>query len=85
MLWFMRRPAIKRLQQKSTEIGTPHFRAYAKNSLLKQNSFARRFGRTILYYAYLTLLASIVVTTVFRICLAIYESGALSAGENLVR
>lgn len=78
MLWFMRRPWMKRLQRASTRIFGEARQAKAVASLQRQNAFARRYGLPLITIALNLMLASILVTTAYLILLNLGESGALT-------
>lgn len=77
MLWFMRRPWMKRLQRNSTKWFGPDREARAWESLKKQNAFALRYGLKILTFAINLLLASALITGSYLLLGYLRESGAL--------
>ncbi len=78
MLWFMRRPWMKRLQRASTKWFGPEREAKAWESLKRQNAFALRYGLRILTFAINLLLASILITGSFYLLGYLRDSGALT-------
>jgi hypothetical protein len=83
MLWLMRRPWMKRLQNRSTTIFGPKREVKMRASLHRQNAIARRWGLTLITLMMNLLLASIVITLVYTTALGMYESGLLK-GPNPV-
>jgi len=77
MLWFMRRPWMKRLQRNSTKWFGPSRESKALESLRRQNAFALRYGLTILTFAMNLLLASILITGSFFLLQYLSDTGAL--------
>lgn len=83
MLWYMRRPGIKRLQRLAMSWGSPARQAASRKSILGQNRIARRFGLPILTFTFNLLLASIILTGIFQLCLWMFDSGVLTMPDNL--
>lgn len=77
MLWFMRRPWMKRLQRASTRIFGPAREARARESLKRQNAFALRYGLRILTVAVMVLLASALITGSYLLLGYLNENGVL--------
>jgi hypothetical protein len=85
MLWLMRRPWMKDLQRRSSHLFTDRYRPKARESLVRQNRFARRYGLTLLTLSMTLLLASVAITVTYFIAMSMYESGYLTAPEALNR
>lgn len=82
MLWFMRRPWMKRLQRASLK--------WFKNpkvveSMKGQNRLARKYGLGTITVAINVLFASFLVTGSYLLAIRLYESGALNGPQALNR
>lgn len=62
-----------------------HKREGVRNSMIKQNRWARRVGRTLLTFALNMLLASIIITTTYFMILGLYEQGYFEPSEAMKR
>ncbi|MCC7433842.1 MAG: hypothetical protein IT363_04095 [Methanoregulaceae archaeon] len=78
MLWLMRRPWMKRLQRASLRLLGEKRRARARDSMRRQNAFARKFGLPLLVFTINLLLASMIITLSYFALIHLSESGALS-------
>jgi len=77
MLWLMRRPATKALRRQLLARFPAHRRDRISESWIRQDRFARRIGRRLLYWSFLALLASIAVTTTYLGALWLIERDML--------
>lgn len=85
MLWFMRRPIMKHLRRSSWErLRSPH-RERVRDSVLRQDRFARRYGLSILRWILNGVLAVLMVGATLWIALRLFETGALTAPDELRR
>lgn len=82
MLWFMRRPWMKRLQRASRNLFPANKRDQAWRSMVRQNRWARKVGLPMLTVAVNLLLASLVLTTTYFVVLGMYESGTFTAPDS---
>ncbi len=78
MLWLMRRPWMKRLQQVSQNLFPEPKRSEIRSSWNRQNRWARRVGLPLLTVSMNLLLASILLTTAYFLVLGLYEGGFLA-------
>jgi len=83
MLWTMRRPWMKRLQTASLNLFRGERRERARESLIRQNRWARRTGLTLLTFSFNMLLASMILTGSYFLILNLYESGLLAPTEAM--
>lgn len=83
LLWTMRRPWMKRLQRAATSLVPAERRDRMRQSVIKQNKWARRYGFTLLAVSLNMLLASAIVTSTYFLVLGLYESGALSVPDSM--
>lgn len=83
MLWLMRRPWMKRLQRSSTKLFPASMQDKARRSMIRQNRFARRIGLPMLTVSMNLFLASIILTGTYFAVLNLYESGTLSATDEM--
>lgn len=77
MLWLMRRGWIKRLQRMSYSWGSPARQAKMKAAFIRQNQFARRWGRPMLTALLTFLLLWTVVLYAFSYATTLLNSGVL--------
>jgi hypothetical protein len=85
MLYFMRRPWMKRLQRRwlqSVE-GEPHKRF--PDSFIKQNRFARRVGLRLLSFTITMFLASVFITGAYYLALYMQEGGYFNPPQRVAR
>ena len=68
-LWFMRRPWMKRLQRGAMGLVPPPRRPRARDSFIRQNRFARRYGLITLTVSLNLLFASVLLTVCFQFAL----------------
>ncbi len=78
MLWLMRRRWMKTLQRKSIELFPRKMRANARESMARQNRFARRIGLPMLTFMMNLVVGSILITACFLTALHLFESGFLT-------
>ncbi|QYK54086.1 MAG: hypothetical protein KF824_04120 [Fimbriimonadaceae bacterium] len=50
MLWYMRRPFIRRLQRAAINLAKPEKREQARQTMIKQEKFARRIGLPLITF-----------------------------------
>lgn len=77
MLWYLRRPAVKRLRRNWVIVLPPRMREGAWQAIVRQDRFARRFGLAALTAAFTLLVGSMVLTVSFLIVIKLYESGII--------
>jgi len=82
MLWFMRRPWMKRLQRHFFAPSLNGRVRQASESFKRQNRWARRWGLRMLTVSMNVLIASVLLTVIFETTLQLYESGALAVPEK---
>lgn len=75
MLWLMRRGWMRRLQRASLKLFPSAKREAIRDSMIRQDRFARRWGLTILQYSILVFLYSVVFTLLFFGLLELIEQG----------
>ena len=75
MLYFMRRPWIKRLQHRWLRAVPDDPYLHFPESYIKQNRFARRWGLPLLRLSYNLFLASVFITCAYFIAVSMYENG----------
>jgi hypothetical protein len=74
----MRRPWMKALQRSSTSFMARRFGRRARESMIRQNRFARRYGLPMLTVSITLLLASVAITATYFAALSLYDSGYLT-------
>lgn len=77
MLWLMRRRWMRRLQNASINLWPKRIRPRMRESYLRQNQFARRYGLKVLRFSIFLLLASLALTLTLIIVLRLYDEGFL--------
>jgi hypothetical protein len=83
MLWFMRRPPIKRLRRSSVLLVPSRCRERAWRSVVRQDRFARRWGLLTLTLMFNLLLASTLVSGSIVAATALYEAGVFTPPVEL--
>lgn len=78
MLWFMRRPLMKRLRRSSVSVFPVPYRERAWRSLVRQDRLARRWGLPVLTLMFTLLLASLLVSGSIVATTTLYEAGAFT-------
>jgi hypothetical protein len=78
MLWLMRRPWMKRLQRASMRWAGSDRESRLRQSLIRQNAFARHVGLWVLTFSINLLLGSIVVIGAFAAAIELRDSGLLT-------
>ncbi|MBL8047851.1 MAG: hypothetical protein JNJ45_04135 [Chthonomonas sp.] len=79
MLWFMRRPLMKRLQRASYSWGSPDRQRKMKAAFIRQNQFARRWGRPMLTGLFTFLAVWFLILIAFVFATDLRESGVLES------
>ena len=83
ILWLMRRPWMKRLQHRwLTHIVRERKRAKAREDVLRQNRFARKWGLKGLTVIMNFVLASLIFTLVYLISVNLYEAGVFEGPKK---
>lgn len=82
MLWFMRRPWMKRLQLASTRWRGPEHERAMRDSLARQNAFARKIGLTIVTISINLLVGSVMILGAISAAMELRDSGLLSVPER---
>lgn len=62
MLWYMRRPFIRRLQRAAINLAKPEKREKARQAMIKQEKFARRIGLPLITFVVRFFFLSVVLT-----------------------
>ncbi len=83
MLWFMRRPRIKRMRRRSWEMWQEPMRSRVRNHVVGQDRWALKHGLKIVNAITSFLLGCILVYTVMAISLWLIESGALTMPDAI--
>jgi len=83
LLWTMRRPWMKRLQRASGNLFPAARQDRFRQSVVKQNRWARRYGFALLTFSLNLFLASVIVTGTYFLVLGLYESGQLSMPDSM--
>ena len=78
MLWLMRRHWMRALQQGSMKLVPASRRANARESLVRQNRFARKHGVPLLTFMFKLLLASFVFTACYFAALWFLATGGIN-------
>lgn len=74
----MRRRWMRRLQDASIDMWPKRMRPRMRESYLRQNRFARRYGLRVLRFSIFLLLASLALTLTLIIVLRLYDAGYLN-------
>lgn len=82
MLWLMRRPWIKRLQRASYSWGSEARQAKMRRAFIRQNQFARRYGRPMLRWMFSLLLAWSLIVFAFLFATNLQSSGVIEEVSN---
>ena len=83
MLWFMRRPRIKRMRRRIWERWPEPRRTRIKDSIQGQDRWALRYGRRIVTVLVAFALGSLLVFSTYYLALWLVESGALTMPPHL--
>lgn len=83
MLWFMRRPWMKRLQTASTRWRGPKHEKEMRDSLTRQNAFARKIGLVVVTMAINLLVGSVMILGAIASALELRDSGLLTSPEQI--
>lgn len=81
MLWFMRRPAIRRLQRGHVLLFPKGAREEAWRRFRAQERFARRHGLTLLRWTMVLALSLFVMSLAYLFVMRLVESGAFELAE----
>jgi len=83
MLYFMRRPWMKRLQRRWLRPveGKPYKRF--PESFVRQNRFARRFGLTLLTLTINLFLASVIITGFYYFAMFMWDGGYFTPPQRI--
>jgi hypothetical protein len=79
----MRRRWIKHLQRASANWMPASRRERARNSMIKQNRWARRAGLPLLTFSITLLLASMIVTGSYFLILGLNDAGYLEPSDSM--
>jgi hypothetical protein len=83
MLYFMRRPFIKRLQRRwLREVPGEPYKRFPK-AFVRQNRFARRFGLHLLTFTFNLFLVSVFITFAYQAATSMLESGFFQPPERV--
>ncbi len=82
LLWFMRRPTIKRWRRDAPSIFPSKMRERIWRSIVHQDQLARRYGLTMLTVTFTLLMLAVLITLSYLSVLALVDSGALSRPET---
>lgn len=82
MLWFMRRPWMKRLQLASTRWRGPKHEKAMLHSLARQNAFARKIGLPVVTMAINLLVGSVMILGAIASAMELRDSGLLTYPER---
>lgn len=82
MLWWMRRPFVRRLRRQSLALVPTPMRERVRRSMGRQDRFALRVGLRWLEWAFALLLLSVLTTGAFLTVLRLQDAGALSVPER---
>lgn len=63
MLWYMRRPFMRRMQRAAINLYRPEKREKARLTMIKQEKFARRIGLPVLRFVLKFFVLSVVIST----------------------
>ncbi|MFQ3677976.1 MAG: hypothetical protein SNJ74_08535 [Fimbriimonadaceae bacterium] len=78
MLWFMRRPPVKRFRRGFVRFLPESRRAGAWESVRRQDRFARRYGLTVLTISLGISIAIVFFGIAYSLALELYNRGQLS-------
>lgn len=78
LVWYMRRPPIKRMRRNVTGLMPGKFGERARQSLSRQDRFARRYGITMLTWSLNLLFASLFITGTYVLVTTASENGWLT-------
>lgn len=78
MLWFLRRPRIRRLRRRTFGFDSAAGKERRRESVLKQEALARRYGLQIVRVSLVALILSVALTGVWYIVLWMYGQGMLN-------
>lgn len=83
MLWFMRRPWMKRLQRWSWQIQPESRREKARLSLQRQNLFALKYGLRLLRLTVMLFFGSVMLTLSYLAVLELQQAGAFEVPREV--
>lgn len=84
MLWFIRRPKIRRLQRMGLNLVPESRRERARQNTRRQEQWARRYGLTILTWSFTFLLYVVVATLAYLTVLRIISEGWIDIARQSV-
>ena len=79
MLWYLRRPRVKRMRRNWVVVLPPRMREGAWRAIVRQDRVARRHGLAALTGAFTLLLVSMVLTMSLLVVIQLYEGGYVGA------
>jgi hypothetical protein len=85
MLWFMRRPLIKRMRRNAPNLLPERKRAAAWENIKAQDRWAMKHGQSMIRFSLNVFFASCFVTAVYMALLRAQEIGLLREASNQVR
>lgn len=82
MLWYMRRPMIRRMQRAAPRLLPERMRPRAREKYLAQERWARRYGLRVIHSMLLVLLISIGMTLIFQGFLELISQGYFAVPDS---
>ncbi len=82
-LWFVRRPFIRRTQNRSWGWMSEPAQLRAQRSLRRQNRFARKYGLRLIQFTITLLFASMVLSVTAYLAINLYDAGFLSVPDDI--
>lgn len=83
LMWFVRRPAVKRFQNNALQNGPEKMRPMRRRWMVANNRFARRYGRMILTGAFNFLFASFIIAACLQAAMYMFDHGLLTMSSEL--
>lgn len=83
LLWFVRRPRIKQMQNNAIESGPDKWKKTRRAWMVANNKFARRYGQFILTGAFNFLFASFIIAACLQVALFMFDQGLLTMSTEL--
>ena len=84
MLWFLRRPPVKRFRARSHLLLPERARENARRNIVRQDRFARRYGLKVLTVSFFFLTASVLLSFTAMVALHLLDNGWLTYPQDRV-
>ena len=83
LLWFLRRPPVKRFRAQAHLLLPRWARERARENIVRQDRFARRYGLKLLTISFFILTASFLLSITAMVALQLLDNGWLTYPDDL--